>query len=124
MGILELDGQGVTVTVSTGVSIHDFHKATEILHSACLVALAYAFIDRAMQADSQTISAVQALSAVDATLPMLKAAGFQDMVYEDWYDVLASLIRQILVPEPEGTVLTPAILLEAFQSDEGTISVS
>ena len=84
------------------------------------LALAYTFIDRAMQSDNQTISAVQALSAVDATLPMLKAAGFQDMVYEDWYDVLASLIRQILVPEPGGTVLTPGILLEAFQSDEGT----
>jgi len=40
------------------------------------------------------------------------------MVFEDFYDVLISLIRQIVVPEPDGSTLTPSILLEAFQDAE------
>ena len=50
---------------------------------------------------------------------MLEEAGFQKLVFEDFYDVLLSLIHQILVPEPGGTTLTSETLLEAFQSPEG-----
>jgi ubiquitin thioesterase protein OTUB1 len=54
-------------------------------------------------------------------LPILEAAGFQRMVFEDFYDVMASLIRQIVIPEEGGSVLTPEVLLEAFQSAEGEV---
>lgn len=50
---------------------------------------------------------------------MLEEAGFQKLVFEDFYDVLLSLIQQIVTPEPGGTTLTPETLLEAFQSPEG-----
>ena len=60
-----------------------------------------------------------ALSLLDSTLLILNAAGFQELVYEDFYDVLISLIRQIVVPEPNGSTLTDEILLEAFQDAEG-----
>ena len=63
----------------------------------------------------------KALSLLDLSLPILKAAGFQEMVFEDFYDVLISLIRQIVVPEPDGSTLTLPILLEAFQDAEGLL---
>jgi ubiquitin thioesterase protein OTUB1 len=62
-----------------------------------------------------------AISLLGSTVPMLEKAGFQSLVFEDFYDVLLSLIQQIIIPEPEGTVLTSGTLLEAFQSPEGKI---
>lgn len=59
------------------------------------------------------------MSLLDSMLPILEASGFQRLVFEDFYDVLASLVRQIVIPEEGGTVLTPVILLEAIQSPEG-----
>lgn len=50
---------------------------------------------------------------------MLEEAGFQRLVFEDFYEVLLSLIQQIIIPEPGGTTLTSETLLEAFQSPEG-----
>ena len=54
----------------------------------------------------------------------LETAGFEKLVYEDFYDVLTSVIRQIVVPEPNGTILTRRVLLEAFQDLEGTSYLS
>jgi ubiquitin thioesterase protein OTUB1 len=50
---------------------------------------------------------------------MLEHVGFQKMVFEDFYDVFASLINQVIVPEAGGTELTIHTLIEAFQSPEG-----
>lgn len=72
-----------------------------------------------LTARNNTIVVAKALSLLDSTLVILKAAGFQEMVFEDFYDVLISLIRQIVVPEPDGSTLTLPILLEAFQDAEG-----
>ncbi|PAV15687.1 cysteine ase [Pyrrhoderma noxium] len=80
--------------------------------------LAFAWIGRMLKSRNQTIDVAKSLSLLDSTLLILKAAGFQDLVYEDFYDVLISLIRQIVVPEPNGSTLTEAILLEAFQDAE------
>jgi len=60
-----------------------------------------------------------ATSVLESTVPMLVKAGFQKLVFEDFYEVLLSLIQQIIIPEPEGTTLTSETLLEAFQSPEG-----
>ena len=62
-----------------------------------------------------------ATSVLESTVPMLEEAGFQKLVFEDFYEVLLSLIQQIIIPEPGGTVLTSETLLEAFQSPEGKI---
>lgn len=58
---------------------------------------------------------------LESTVPMLEEVGFQRLVFEDFYEVLVSLIQQITVPEPGGTTLTSETLLEAFQSPEGKI---
>lgn len=50
---------------------------------------------------------------------MLEQAGFQKMVFEDFYDVLASIVEQVVKPDHEGKKMTPEILLEAFQTVEG-----
>jgi ubiquitin thioesterase protein OTUB1 len=68
----------------------------------------------------QTAEAVaMAESLLESTVPMLLEAGFQKLVFEDFYEVLVSLIEQIVIPEPGGTTLTSKTLLEAFQSPEG-----
>ena len=72
-----------------------------------------------MDSRNPTVEVAKALSLLDSELAVLKAAGFQELVYEDFYDVLISLIRQIVVPEPNGTTLTKPVLLEAFQDAEG-----
>lgn len=82
-------------------------------------AIAFAYVERILKARNQTLAVAKALSLLDSMLPVLEASGFQRMVFEDFYDVLASLIRQIVIPEEGGTVLTLEILLEAFQSPEG-----
>jgi len=50
---------------------------------------------------------------------MLELAGFQAMVFEDFYDVLVSLVQQVVQPDHEGKRLTPGLLLKAFQHLEG-----
>ena len=72
-----------------------------------------------LKSRNQTIDVAKSLSLLDSCLLILKAAGFQELVFEDFYDVLISLIRQIVVPEPSGSTLTEEILLEAFQDAEG-----
>jgi hypothetical protein len=59
------------------------------------------------------------ISTLESTLPMLEQAGFQKMVFEDFYDVLVSIVQQVVTPDHEGKKMTPEMLLEAFQSIEG-----
>ena len=67
------------------------------------------------------MAVVLATSLLESTMPTLEEAGFQKLVFEDFYEVLLSLIQQIIIPEPGGTTLTSETLLEAFQSPEGEI---
>ena len=67
------------------------------------------------------MAVVLATSLLESTFPTLEKAGFQKLVFEDFYEVLLSLIQQIIIPEPGGTTLTSETLLEAFQSAEGEI---
>jgi hypothetical protein len=50
---------------------------------------------------------------------MLEDAGFQKLVYEDFYDTLVDLIRGVASPGKDGRALTGQALLDAFQSAEG-----
>jgi ubiquitin thioesterase protein OTUB1 len=61
-----------------------------------------------------------ALSTIESTLPMLEAAGFQKLVYEDFYEAFVDLIRNIISPNANGRTLSDKMLLDAFQSPEGT----
>lgn len=52
---------------------------------------------------------------------MLEAAGFQKIVYEDFYEYFITIIRQITTPNPQnGRVIGLQNLLECFQSAEST----
>ncbi|THH04710.1 hypothetical protein EW145_g5318 [Phellinidium pouzarii] len=89
------------------------------------LALAFAWIERmVISPRNQTVEVAKALSVLDSALLILKAAGFQELAFEDFYDVITSLIRHIIVPEPDGETLTPHILLEAFQDLECAFRIS
>jgi ubiquitin thioesterase protein OTUB1 len=49
---------------------------------------------------------------------MLDAAGFQRIVFEDFYETLIVLIRNIVTPDKKGLLLNADRLLEAFQIPE------
>lgn len=55
---------------------------------------------------------------------MLEFAGFQKLVWEDFYEVLTQLVQSVAAPGPNGRTLTPRALLNAFQSPEGALSIS
>ncbi|TFY76962.1 hypothetical protein EWM64_g7052 [Hericium alpestre] len=77
--------------------------------------LAFAYIERIMNASDRPLAVMTAISTLEATLPMLDAAGFQKMVYEDFFEIVIDLIRRIETPDAQGKTLTHEALLEAFQ---------
>jgi len=85
--------------------------------------LAFAFIEYPLNSPQKDVAVARAMLLLESTIPMLEKAGFQRLVFEDFYEVLLSLIQQIVIPEPGGTTLTPETLLEAFQSSEVSNSV-
>ena len=89
----------------------------------CSSALAFAYIERIFLAPDPMLAAVSAISILEASQPLLEAAGFQKLVYEDFYDTLVSLINSIVTPDSNGKVLTQTTLLEAFNTPEGTSCV-
>jgi len=53
---------------------------------------------------------------------MLKKAGFEPLVYEDFYDIFKSLVDQIVQADAATKErLDSNLLLEAFQEPEGTV---
>jgi ubiquitin thioesterase protein OTUB1 len=86
-----------------------------------IAALAFGFIEHPLNSPRPDMAVAAATSLLESTVPMLEKVGFQKMVFEDFYEVLLSLIQQIIIPEPGGTILTSETLLEAFQSPEGKI---
>lgn len=71
-----------------------------------------------MTSEDSAFEAMKALSLMESSLDSLEAAGFQKLVYEDFYDALVDLIRRIAAPGPDGQTLTASSLLEAFQNPE------
>jgi ubiquitin thioesterase protein OTUB1 len=94
----------------------DFSLITGRFH---IVALAFGFIEYLLNSPRTDVAVALAVSLLESTIPKLENAGFQKLVFEDFYEVFLSLIQQILVPEPGGTILTSETLLEAFQSPDG-----
>lgn len=93
-------------------------RRTEVTADSWASALAFAWIERMLLAADAPLAVTSAISALEASQPLLEAAGFQPLVFEDFYDCLVSLINQIIMPAADGRLLTPASLLEAFNSPE------
>lgn len=84
-----------------------------------IIALAFAYIATMLESKERDLTVAYAISILESTTPKLEEAGFQKLVYEDFYDVFTSLINQVITPEAGGAILTTKTLIEAFQSPEG-----
>jgi hypothetical protein len=97
------------------------HSAQTLTHC---IALAFAYVERLLYAPDDELAVGSALSTLEGSLALLDAAGFQKMVYEDFYEPLAELVRSVIAPDQNGATLSPPALLQAFQSAEGAIHPS
>ena len=61
-----------------------------------------------------------AKSTLQSTRPLFEIVGIEPPVYEDLLKIILSIIQQTVTPDPNGEKLTADILLEAFQSVEGS----
>lgn len=73
-----------------------------------------------MNAEEPILAVTSAISALEASQPLLEQAGFQQLAFEDFYDTFVALIDRVITPDPaEGAMLSPQSLLEAFNTSEG-----
>jgi hypothetical protein len=87
------------------------------------LAIAFAFVEQLLNSPEKDLAVAQALSVLDATIPMLKKVGFEAFAYEDFYDTLVSLVRDVVPGVSKGPALTSAALLEKFQAAEGIVFI-
>ncbi|KAK0201010.1 peptidase C65 Otubain-domain-containing protein, partial [Desarmillaria ectypa] len=85
--------------------------------------VAFAYVERMMHALNPAQAVEKGVAALKSTLPMLENVGFQKLVFEDFYDVLESLLLSIVTPQTTGKTLNAVGLLEAFQSPEVSNSI-
>ncbi|TFK47225.1 cysteine proteinase [Heliocybe sulcata] len=85
--------------------------------------LAFRYVERILNSPDPAMSVGSAISTLDASLPMLEAAGFQPLVYEDFYETLGAIIKRVVQPDDSNATLTSSLLLEAFQNPEVSNSV-
>ncbi|CAE6440400.1 unnamed protein product [Rhizoctonia solani] len=79
--------------------------------------LAFAYVEKILTASEPGLAVATSLSHLESTLPLLERAGFQKIVFEDFYEAFAELIQQV-VPAPGKLPLTNETLLEQFQNPE------
>lgn len=83
------------------------------------LAIGFAYIEQIVNSSDPTLAAATALSNLEKTRDLLDLAGFQKVVYEDFFDAFASMINEVATSaSPEG-IMTHPILLSAFQNPEG-----
>jgi len=86
--------------------------------------LAFAYVERILLSAEPILAVTSAISSLEASQPLLEAAGFQKLVYEDFYDTLVMVINRIVTPfGADGELFTPATLLEAFNDPEVSNSI-
>ncbi|KAK0437016.1 cysteine proteinase [Armillaria borealis] len=85
--------------------------------------VAFAYVERMLHALNPADAVEKGVAALKSTLPMLENVGFQKLVFEDFYDVLESLLLSIVTPQTTGKTLNAVGLLEAFQSPEVSNSI-
>ncbi|KAI0299058.1 cysteine proteinase [Multifurca ochricompacta] len=82
--------------------------------------LIYAYIERIFSTQDRHLAVATSISTLEALLPTLREASFEDPVIDECYEVPRDLIRGIVEPEPvsnTGQTLTTAQLLEVFQDE-------
>ena len=85
------------------------------------IAVAFAFVEQILtQSGSVHRAVAHAVDVLDSTRDLMDVAGFPPSMYEDLLTIYKSIVQQIVIPDINGEVMTPEILLEAFQSPEGT----
>jgi len=85
--------------------------------------IGFAYIEQILNSSDLTLAAATALSNLEKSRDLLDLAGFQKVVYEDFYDAFASMINEVATStSPEG-IMTHPILLSAFQNAEVSNSV-
>ncbi|KAG8730370.1 hypothetical protein FRC11_006863 [Ceratobasidium sp. 423] len=84
--------------------------------------LAFAYVEKILTAPEPGLAVATSLSHLESTLPLLERAGFQKIVFEDFYEAFAELIQQV-VPAPGKLPLTNESLLEQFQNPEISNSI-
>lgn len=85
--------------------------------------VAFAYVERMLHALNPADAVEKGVAALKSTLPMLENVGFQKLVFEDFHDVLESLLLSIVTPQTTGKTLNAVGLLEAFQSPEVSNSI-
>jgi ubiquitin thioesterase protein OTUB1 len=83
-------------------------------------ALAFAYIDRVLQSPREEleVSVGSALSILQVTRQTILLAGTDEFILEDPYEMITSIIQNIVTPNSKGNTLTPQRLLARFQ-DQG-----
>lgn len=88
-----------------------------------------------MRSPNPGLAVERSLAKLKATIPQLQAVGFDEVVYEPFYDVLHEVIENIVIPsgvqQPYqtqgglelGTILTNEKLLLEFQDPTSTFAV-
>ncbi|KAF7974384.1 hypothetical protein HWV62_12212, partial [Athelia sp. TMB] len=82
--------------------------------------VAFAFVEQILtQSGSMHLAVAHAVDILDSTGDLMDVAGFPPSMYEDLLVIYKSIVQQIIIPDINGEVMTPEILLEAFKSPEG-----
>ncbi|QRV99521.1 peptidase C65 otubain protein [Ceratobasidium sp. AG-Ba] len=68
--------------------------------------LAFAYVEKIMTAPEPGLAVATSLSHLESTLPLLEQAGFQKIVFEDFYESFAELIQHIFQnPEVSNSIV-------------------
>ncbi|KAG8805527.1 hypothetical protein FRC17_005468, partial [Serendipita sp. 399] len=84
---------------------------------------AFAWVERILRAKDQELAVAAAISTLHTTWLSLGEVGFDSTLFVDFYDVLRSLVEQVITPDPSGQRLNASLLLEAFTSPEASNSI-
>jgi len=85
--------------------------------------MAFAYVERILNAPDLPLAVATSLSTIEGRLADLRTAGFEPLVYEDFYETLRDLVLNIVEPDVEGKMLTSATLLQRFQDPEVSNSI-
>ncbi|CAL1697925.1 unnamed protein product [Somion occarium] len=85
--------------------------------------LAFAYVERIMHSDDPELNVMRAISTLETTPAMLSSVGFQELVFEDFFDIFKNLIMRIVQPEPGKSRLTARALFDTFNNPEESNSI-
>ncbi|KAJ4481032.1 peptidase C65 Otubain-domain-containing protein [Lentinula aciculospora] len=85
--------------------------------------VAFAYVEKLIDAPEPAIAVAEALSILEATPKLLESVGFENMVFEDFYEMLDELVRSVVSPDAAGNTLNEETLLKIFQNFETSNSI-